>query len=162
MDVVCRSLAEDDYNKIIKVVDDWWGGRNVANMLPRLFFVHFRQTSFVIEENHEPVAFVCGFISPAAPQEAYIHFAGVRPDHRGQGLAKRLYQEFFNLVVGSGCHEVHCVTSLANTGSIAFHTRLGFQVIPGDAENGEGVPYVADYDGPGQDRVLLSKKLDPA
>jgi RimJ/RimL family protein N-acetyltransferase len=44
---------------------------------------------------------------------------------------------------------VHCVTSPKNTGSIAFHTRLGFEV---EAE-------VEGYDGSGESRVLLAKTL---
>ena len=44
---------------------------------------------------------------------------------------------------------VRCVTGPVNKASIAFHRRLGFGV---EAE-------VADYDGAGQARVLLSKRL---
>ena len=36
----------------------WWGGRPMAAMLPRLFFVHFRPTSFVLEQDGRLVAFL--------------------------------------------------------------------------------------------------------
>lgn len=42
-----RALTLEDYAPIIGVVDAWWGGRTMAAMLPRLFFIHFRDTSFV-------------------------------------------------------------------------------------------------------------------
>ena len=41
------------------------------------------------------------------------------------------------------------MTAPVNTGSLAFHTRLGFEV---EAE-------VEDYDGSGESRVLLVKRL---
>ena len=41
-----RTLAPDDYEPIVSVVDSWWG-RPIAGSLPRLFFDHFHTTSFV-------------------------------------------------------------------------------------------------------------------
>ncbi len=44
------ALSEpSDYEPILSVLNDWWGGRNMSDMLPKLFFVHFRETSFVAE-----------------------------------------------------------------------------------------------------------------
>lgn len=44
-----RNAEASDYLPIISVVNAWWDGRNMRDMLPKLFFVHFRQTSFVAE-----------------------------------------------------------------------------------------------------------------
>ncbi len=33
-----RNIREEDHREIIRVVDDWWGGRRMSGMLPRLFF----------------------------------------------------------------------------------------------------------------------------
>lgn len=126
-----RNMKESDYDKVILVVNEWWGGRNIADSLPRLFFIHFQNTSFVLEYNHELVAFLCGFISPTYPKQAYIHFVGVHPDHRRNGLAKSLYNTFFNTVHQKGCHEIHSITSPVNKDSIAFHKKMGFQIKPG-------------------------------
>ena len=41
--VKIRNLSPSDYDAIIRVVDDWWGGRRMASMLPRLFFEHFTE-----------------------------------------------------------------------------------------------------------------------
>ena len=59
----------------------------MAPMLPKLFFIHFEGTSFVAEdEEGELRGFVCGFLSQTAADEAYIHFVGVEPGARGDGL----------------------------------------------------------------------------
>ena len=80
-----RAADPADYDRIAPVVDEWWGGRAMIDMLPRLFFVHFADTAFVAEDGSELAGFLAGFLSQARPDEAYIHFAGVSPGHRGRG-----------------------------------------------------------------------------
>lgn len=46
-----------------------------------------------------------------------------------------------------------------NSASIAFHARLGFAILPGDAERDNGVAFTRDYDGPGEDRVRFPLTL---
>ena len=57
----------------------------MAAMLPKLFFVHFRDTSFVAEDDGALAGFLCGFRSQTFPDEAYIHFVGVDPAHARLG-----------------------------------------------------------------------------
>lgn len=154
-----RQVEEADYASVIAALDEWWGGRRMADMLPRLFFKHFRNTSFVVEESDKIAAFLIGFISQTYPSHAYVHFLGVHPEYRGMGLGRQLYQVFFDAVRLRGCDTVQLVTSPVNKNSIAFHTRMGFQMEPGTGVAG-GVPIHSDYDGPGEDRVLFTKKIN--
>jgi ribosomal protein S18 acetylase RimI-like enzyme len=143
-----RHAEPSDHARVSAVIDGWWGGRQMRDMLPRLFFTHFRDTSFVAEEDDGGLAgFLCGFLSQTYPEQAYVHFVGVSPEHRGAGLARELYERFFAAARNAGRTSVHCVTSPMNTGSLAFHERLGFEV---EAE-------VDGYDGSGESRVLLVK-----
>jgi ribosomal protein S18 acetylase RimI-like enzyme len=153
-----RHLEATDYLRVTAVVDDWWGGRPMRALLPRLFFEHFRATSFVIEADGELRAFLIGFRSQTDASVAYIHFVGVHPQHRAAGIGRRLYLHFFNVVQASGCNEVHCITSPANKGSIAYHQRLGFELQPGDGVVG-GVPVTLHHGGEDQHRVLFRKLL---
>jgi ribosomal protein S18 acetylase RimI-like enzyme len=154
-----RSLTPDDYIPLIAVVDAWWGGRAVAAMLPKLFFVHFHQTSFVAEDHGERIGFVVGFLSPALPDEAYIHFVGVNPDYRGRGVGRELYERFFQMARRANRSRVRCVTSSLNAASIAFHRAMGF-AIEGIDDGSAWFPIHYGYDGPGEDRVLFRKELD--
>jgi hypothetical protein len=69
IDLVIRHAEAGDYKAVITIVDDWWGGRRMALMLPKLFFVHFRPTSFVAEHDGLIVGFVIGFISQTHREE---------------------------------------------------------------------------------------------
>lgn len=145
-----RPLAPDDWDAIAPVVDDWWGGRTVRHLLPRLFFEHFNDTSFALVDGDHLVGFLVGFVSQSQPGIAYIHFVGVAPEARGQGAGRRLYETFFAAVVARGCTEVACITSPQNADSRAFHAAMGFEN-RGVCEN---------HAGPGKPRVELRRRLE--
>jgi ribosomal protein S18 acetylase RimI-like enzyme len=142
-----REAEPTDYGRVIDVIDQWWGGRAMAAMLPKLFFVHFRDTSFVAEDDEGLAGFLCGFRSQTHDDEAYVHFVGVDPDRRGAGLGRALYERFFEAVAPRSV--VRAVTSPVNDRSVAFHRAIGFEIDRVDE----------DYDGRGEARVLLVKNL---
>ena len=65
-----RPLRPSDHAPVIAVIDEWWGGRPMAQMLPRLFFDHFTDTSFAADRDGGLAGFLVGFVSPAQPGEA--------------------------------------------------------------------------------------------
>ena len=137
--VMVRPARPEDYEPIAAVADDWWG-RPIVGVLPRLFLDHFYRTSLVAERDDDSMAgFLIGFCSPSKPDEAYIHFLAVAPTDRRQGLARRLYQEFFTLARAQGRSVVSAVTSPVNTASVAFHRRMGFAVT-------DPIPQVNEHD----------------
>ncbi|HXY17544.1 MAG TPA: GNAT family N-acetyltransferase [Gaiellaceae bacterium] len=146
-----RHAQPSDYGRVIQHVNAWWGGREMAPLLPKLFFLHFEGTSFVAERADGTLAgFLVGFLSQTNPDEAYVHFIGIAPDQRGSGLGRDLYERFFEAARAAGRSVVRCVTSPVNESSVAFHEALGFEVDR----------VAEDYDGPGEDRVLFVKTLD--
>lgn len=154
-----RPVEPADYAPIIAVVNDWWGGRAMRDMLPKLFFIHFRETSFIAEADGQRIGFLIGLLSQTDPDSAYIHFVGINPDYRQHGVGRLLYERFFAVARQAGRSKVGCVTSPINTTSIAFHLRMGFQVVPGNAEQ-NGISVHQDYDGTGEDRVVFVKMLE--
>lgn len=169
-----RSVVEADHGLVLAVLSSWWAGslgeespavrerRQLERslLLPRLFFQHFGPLSEIAERDTTLAGFLIGFRSESRPLDAYIHFVGVQPDLRGHGLGRTLYERFFARVRALGCTTVRSITSPQNTGSYAFHHRLGFVAEPGDYEV-DGRPVKRDYDGPGLDRVAFVKRLDP-
>ncbi|KLA35437.1 GNAT family N-acetyltransferase [Bacillus cereus] len=153
-----RNVLESDYSSIINVLDNWWGGRKMSNMLPKLFFTHFQDTSFIVEHKGEIIGFLIGFVSQTFPEEAYIHFVGVSPKFRKQGIGKNLYEKFFEVVKMMSCNKVRCVTSPINKKSIAYHTKMKFEIQQGDKEI-DGVSVYSNYDGTDGDRVLFLKQI---
>jgi predicted GNAT superfamily acetyltransferase len=143
-----RAAEPGDFDTIIAVVDAWWG-RHASRDLTRLFLDHFCDTSLIAEDDGELAGFVIGFMSPSRPQEAYIHFTGVGPAWRRTGLARSLYEQFFDRARADGRTIVKAITSAGNELSVAFHRAMGFT----DSDP------VRDYDGPSLDRVVFARSL---
>jgi ribosomal protein S18 acetylase RimI-like enzyme len=153
-----RNIVESDYDLIIEVLNDWWSGRQMSDMLPRLFFQHFTNTSFVMEKDEQILGFLIGFISQSNGKEAYVHFVGIHPKHRGLGWGATLYRTFFDKVKQYDCEKVKCVTSPVNQNSIAYHQTMDFEIAKGDREV-KGISIHSDYDGKGEDRVVFIKNI---
>jgi ribosomal protein S18 acetylase RimI-like enzyme len=153
-----RNARADDYPSVICVLNEWWGGRRMSDMLPRLFFSHFQNTSFINESDGHIQAFLVGFLSQSSLDEAYIHFAGVHPDNRNKGIGRRMYNHFFRKALNQKRTIIRCVTSPINKASINFHKSMGFELERGDSEI-DSIPFFSDYDGIGEHRVLFTKKL---
>lgn len=117
-----------DYYIISPLINDWWNGRQMSDLLPKLFFDHFKNTSFIVEEEGEIIGFLIGFLSQSYSNEAYIHFVGIHPKHRGKGIGRQLYNQFFDVIKQNGRNIVRCVTSPVNKASIDYHTKMGFEI----------------------------------
>ncbi|WP_208590635.1 GNAT family N-acetyltransferase [Gracilibacillus suaedae] len=154
-----RLVKSSDYNIISPLINDWWGGRQMSDMLPKLFFVHFNNTSFIVEKDGEIVGFLIGFLSQSYVNEAYIHVVGVHPHYRKYGIGNQLYKKFFEVVQKHDRNIVRAVTSPVNKVSIAYHKKMGFEIEEGDSEV-DGVPVHTNYDGSTQGRVLFKKCLE--
>ncbi|MBM7505858.1 GNAT family N-acetyltransferase [Agromyces aurantiacus] len=155
-----RRPAVHDHARVLAVIPGWWnlpGTADLGRLLPRLFFQHFADTSTIVEDEDGLAGFLIGFRSASQPGVAYIHFVGVRPDLRTSGLARTLYERFFDAMRASGCRRVDAITGPRNVGSQRFHRAMGFEAT-GDTEI-EGVPSWRDYDGPGEHRVAFTRRL---
>lgn len=146
--VTVRAATPADYDRIAPVVDDWWG-RPILGVLPRLFLDHFHRTSLVADDAEGLAGFLVGFLSPSEPEQAYIHFVGVAPRHRGAGLGRSLYERFFALAREAGRTRVGAVTGPVNTASVAFHRAMGFDV----------AGPVPDHGGPGHPLITFTRPL---
>ncbi|MRX55861.1 GNAT family N-acetyltransferase [Bacillus idriensis] len=153
-----RHVTSADFHLISPLLNEWWSGRTMTDMLPKLFFDHFQDTSFIIEKNGGIIGFLIGFLSQSKKGEAYIHFVGVHPDYRKNKVGHELYEEFFKIVMKHGCHTVRCITSPVNTGSIQFHLKMGFEILSGD-KTVNGIQVKTNYDGENKDRVQFVKRL---
>jgi hypothetical protein len=55
-----RHLEPADFDVISPALDEWWGGRPVQELLPRLFFEHFQPTSLNREQRSGALCRPCG------------------------------------------------------------------------------------------------------
>jgi predicted GNAT superfamily acetyltransferase len=153
-----RHVRPSDCDRVLAVIDEWWGGPATSSHLPYVFFSHLAPTSFVLEaDDGELLGFLLGFLSQARPDEACVHMIGVHPAFRRLGFGRRLYERFFATAQMSGRRYVRAVSPPTDQ-SIAFHRALGFAALHGDAVI-DGLPVRRDYAGAGGQRVVFRRGI---
>ncbi len=154
-----RRPAPTDVHAVVRVVNEWWGGRALAVLVQPLFFEHFASTSLIEFGTEGLRAFLIAFDSADHCDITYIHFVGVRPDLRGSGRGRALYQQTFDQAAARGKQRVRSITGLPNRNSIAFHRSMGFACLPGDDVDDEGIPFHRDHGGKGVHHVLFERTI---
>lgn len=143
-------LTPADYALILKDMPRFWGERDLR-YAHHPFLVHeLADTSVALREDGALLGYLFGFVV-SETGVGYIHLIGVREGHRRAGLATRLYREFSRLALAHGATSLKAITMPTNELSIGFHRSMGMSV-----------ELVADYAGPGHDRVVFTCELDEA
>ncbi len=158
---VFRRPSEVDLQRIVDLVDEWWGGRRMRQLLPRLWFQHFSGTSWIVETvDGSLIGFVVAFISQDDPEIGYVHMIATDPNHRRAGLGRTIYERVFDDLRQHGVRRVMAVTWPGNRVSVGFHRSLGFAIDDGaGTQRLYGTPAYPDYDGDGEDRVVFTRAL---
>ena len=159
--IVFRRPTEADYPGMVRVIDDWWGGRRMDILLPRLWLQHFTGTSWLAETADGHLAgFLVGFHSPDHAEVAYCGLISTNPNLRHRGVGRALYERFFDDARRAGRRQVRAITWPGNRASIAFHRALGFDVEAGPgSQNLYGTPAQAGYDFDREDRTILVRAV---
>jgi GNAT superfamily N-acetyltransferase len=146
MRVQLAPAAVADIHQVLADHHRYWGERDLRSLHLLALVQEFGSTCLVARAEDGIRGYVIGFVTPAGT--GYVHLAATRDDTRGTGLGRRLYGAFADAAHREGALRMKAVTSVGNTGSIAFHRRLGF-----DAE------VIEDYNGPGRAMVVFHRDL---
>jgi len=154
-----RNATPSDHERVVSIMLQWWGGRDLSSSVLKVFFIHFRESTFIAEIGDELAGFLVGFMSQSEENVGYIHFAGVHPSFRKFGIGRRLCEIFYTVCRANGRSVAKSCTSPSNKLSIAFHKKMGYEI---EAGNGivDDVPVTLDYLGKGNHKVLFRKILD--
>lgn len=155
-----RNVTPLDHEKVVSVMPEWWGGRDLSSSVLKIFFMHFKDTSYIAEIDGELAGFLIGFMSQSEEETGYIHFAGVHPRFRKIGIGRLMYEKFYDACRANGRFIVKSCTSPVNKLSINFHEKMGFEIEPGDGTV-DGVPVTPDYLRKDDPKVLFRKTIIP-
>lgn len=161
MDLLVRHPTSEDYPAVTRVVDDWWGSRQIPGPLPRLWFEHFASTCRIAHTvDGELAGFLAGFVSPDRPAEAVIVMAGTSPNLRRRGVGRRLHEEFAADARERGAQQlIECVFP-GDPAAVAFLRAIGFSPldVPG-TQRLYGVPAFPAHEWGRDDRAVFVRDL---
>lgn len=135
-----------DFHQVLADHPRYWGERDLRSLHLLALVQEFDSTCLVARAEDGIRGYVFGFVTP--DNTGYVHLIATRDDARGTGLGRRLYMAFAEAAQRHGARQLKAITSIGNTGSIAFHRSLGF-----DAE------VIDDYNGPGRAMAVFHRGL---
>lgn len=83
-----------------------------------MFVNEFADTSFVIRDGSEVIAYLFGCLSQTE-NIGYVHLAGVKERHQKKGLGRTLYDYFIRCLKLKGYSGLKAITTPGNVRSIA-------------------------------------------
>ncbi|MCI3245638.1 GNAT family N-acetyltransferase [Streptomyces spinosisporus] len=144
-----------DIRQVLSDHARYWGERDLRHLHLLALVQEFGETCLVAraadDGGHEGegggvLGYLIGFVTP--DRTGYVHLVATRDDARGTGLGRELYAAFTEAARRQGAVRLKAITSTGNTGSVAFHRSLGFEVRTEE-----------DYNGPGETRVVFRRAL---
>ncbi len=160
-----RRPVEADYPGIAARVDDWWDGKVLHGLLPRLWFRHFGETSWIAEivgddTTADVAGFLVGFVSPGHPGRGVIQAVGVHPSHRRAGIGRTLVEAFVDDARRAGAGAVETLLWPGNRRALPFLAALGFRLDPdADFRPIYGLPAGEGYDFGTDDRARFIREV---
>lgn len=145
--MVTRKITKADFDRIVEVIDHWWGGP-ISTFAHPIFFYELGDMALVVENDGEMIGFLLGFIAHQPERTGYVHLVGIHPEHRRRGVGRQLYSHFSEAAAAEGCKKLKAITTTGNDGSIRFHLAQGWQA-----------QEIDDYAGPGRKRIVFVKEL---
>lgn len=143
-----RPLEEDDFVDAVRRVKRWYGEILHEPVHP-VFFRHFGGY-VAVDEDGSLLGYLLGFRSQRHPQVAFVYTLAVDPDRRREGVAGALYERFERQAAGWGCEFIETVADPNAAAPVHFLEKRGFL--------GQ---LVADWGGPGEDRIVYRKRIVP-
>src|SRR5438105_15871165 len=105
----------------------FWGERDVRHLHNPMLVHELGDTALVARNGDgEIVGYLFGVVAPVN-NAGYVHLIATRDDVRDRGLGRLLYERFERVARERGAVALKAITTPGNSGSIAFHERLGFR-----------------------------------
>ena len=144
-----RRITKVDFDRIVEVIDHWWGGP-ISTMAHPIFFYELGDHALIVEQGAEMIGFLLGFIAQSLDEKitGYVHLVGIHPDYRRRGVGRLLYNTFADECRRAKATRMKAITTLGNEGSIRFHIAQGWNAAEVD-----------NYAGLGRRRIVFTKIL---
>jgi ribosomal protein S18 acetylase RimI-like enzyme len=106
------------------------------------------------------IGYLLAIRSQSHPEQAYMHLIQVAPKLRGNGVGRRLFNQFQAAVKAMGCTSICTITKPENKQCLAFYKAVGYQMANRkNTVDVDGVEATKDYNGPGKHMIVWCKEI---
>lgn len=156
-----RRPVEADHRAVAAVIDEWFGGRRMADRAARSWFRHVGSTSWLaVDPDDRRIGLLLGYLSQDHPDEAVLHLVAVDPNERRRGIGRALVDAFADDLATRGADHVVALVWPGDPPATAFFEACGFVADAGaGSQNLFGMPAYPDLEAPGDDRIVFQRSL---
>ena len=159
-----RHPSDDDFATLDARIRDWSDEQARRGGPGRTWTRHFAGTSWLAESSPDGrlLGVLLGLRSADRPAEGVIHLVAVDPAFRRRAIGRDLVERFVADLAALGATLITATCRPDNRIGLAFFAALGFEPEDGPGSTRLfGVPAFVDWDGAGEDRVLLRRVVAP-
>jgi GNAT superfamily N-acetyltransferase len=120
---------------------------------------HFRNTCFIAEDRGEIIGYLLGFRSREDPNIAFIRLIQVAPRLRGNGVGRRLFNQYQAAVKSMGCKKIMAIGDPENKNCATFYVAMGLEASGRIIPEMEGMIAAKGQDVAGKHVVLWVKEI---
>jgi GNAT superfamily N-acetyltransferase len=158
--MLVRNAFPGDFLEVANKSKEWADIVIERESIYHIFTEHFRSTSFIAEDRGEMIGYLLGYRSQSKREEALVHLIQVAPRLRGNGVGRRMFNQFEAAAKAMGCTRITTHSRPENNSCNRFYKAMGFDVVcREDTIEVNGMPAVRDYNGPGKHRVVWYKSI---
>lgn len=143
-----RKLQPDDFKHMLLIEAECFDN-GYSPYFIRMIPILFGSTSFIAVQGKSPQGYVAAALEQANPLRAWILSLAVRPKYREQGLGQSLLRHVLDALAKAGATEAALTVAPENKLALALYEKMGFR----------SEKRCPDFFGPGENRILLKKKL---
>jgi GNAT superfamily N-acetyltransferase len=120
---------------------------------------HFRNTCFIAEDRGEIIGYLLGFRSKDDPDIAFIRLIQVAPRLRGNGVGRRLFNQYQTAVKSMGCKKIMALGEPENKCCVSFYVAMGLEASGSKVPEAEDIVAAKGRDVPGKHVVAWVKEI---
>ncbi|WP_421775558.1 aminoglycoside 6'-N-acetyltransferase [Gracilimonas sp.] len=130
-----ETLSQENQDALAQLMVELWPYSNFEDELKdaKRIYSSEGETSFLVKEGNQHVAFIYlklrkDWVEGAKELPiAYVEGIYVKPEFQGKSIGKMLIQKAEMWAKSMGSSQLASDTEFENTGSINFHSRMGFK-----------------------------------
>ncbi len=158
--MLVRNTFPGDFLEVARKSKEWADIVIERESIYHILTEHFRSTCFIAEDRGEMLGYLLGYRSQSRPEQALVHLVQVAPRLRGNGIGRRMFNQFQATVKAMGCTRIATHSRPENNDCNRFYKAMGFEMAAGEnTVEVNGMPAVKDYNGPGKHRVVWFKNI---
>ena len=158
--MLVRNAFPNDFIEIANKSREWGDTVIERESIYHILVEHFKETCFVAEDRGQMIGYLIGIRSQSHPEQSYMHLIQVAPKMRGNGIGRRLFNQFQSAVKSMGCTKIITITKPENKQCVGFYNAMGYHVANGvNTVDVDGVQATKDYNGPGKHMIVWCKEI---